>query len=141
MHRLAWGGITRKTFIISMHYHKNQTKVVEFLVSPVLLMSSFPHFLQVRERKIGESVRLRLDLVLIYCKSASDNRDKGLFFVTAGGSIELPGGLREIRIKLKDPQQPAGREQQRRKKLAIKQERIGFLHPNENSSCEIDESV
>lgn len=28
-----------------------------------------------------------------------------------------------------------------KKKLAIKQERIGFLHPNENSSWEIDESV
>lgn len=53
----------------------------------------------------------------------------------------LSSRRREIRIKLKDPQQPAGRKQQRKKKLAIKQERISFLHPNENSSCEIDDSV
>lgn len=40
-------------------------------------------------------------------------------------------------------QQPAAKAKKKKKKifLAIKQERIGFLHPNENSSCEIDESV
>lgn len=64
--------------------------------------------------------------------------DKKLFFITTGSFIELP---RKIRLNLKDSQEPAGREQKRKKKIAIKQERIGFLRPNENSSREIDESV
>lgn len=56
------------------------------------------------------------------------------------------GGLcwqeEKISFKLKDLQQPAAKAKKKKKIfLAIKQERIGFLHPNENSSFEIDESV
>lgn len=50
----------------------------------------------------------------------------------------------EKRFKLKDSQQPAAKIKKKiiiKIFLAIKQERIGFLHPNENSSCEIHESV
>lgn len=42
---------------------------------------------------------IRLDLVLICCKSASDNGDKGLFFIATGSSIELPG-TEKIKLKL-----------------------------------------
>lgn len=54
--------------------------------------------------------------------------------------VELPN-KRKIRLKLKETKQQAERKQWRKKRLAIKQKRIGFLHPNENSSCETDESV
>lgn len=75
---------------------KSRQKVVKFSCTSItgtaiLVMSSFLDFLQVRDRKYWWK-SVCLDLVLIYCKSASDNRDKGLFLVTAGGSIELPSG-------------------------------------------------
>lgn len=70
-----------------------------------------------------------------------NNADKEIYFFTMGG---LCWQEEKISFKLKDLQQPAAKA---KKKiiiiifLAIKQERIGFLHPNENSSFEIDESV
>lgn len=62
-----------------------------------------------------------------------------------GGSIELPSRGEKNKKSGSDwrihSSQQAERKKERKKKLAIKQERIGFHHPNENSSCEMDESV
>lgn len=67
-----------------------------------------------------------------------NNADKEIYFFTMGG---LCWQEEKISFKLKDLQQPAAKAKKKKKIfLAIKQERIGFLH-NENSSFEIDESV
>lgn len=72
----------------------------------------------------------------MYCKSPADNKDKRLF---SSSPQAAPLSFQVLRNKDHTQGSPAA-SRQRAAMKKISQKRIGFLHSNENSSCEMDET-
>lgn len=85
---------------------------VSLELSVVMLRSSFSPFYEGKEEKgVNQSVpKDEPSTDIQYCKYVSYTKVKGLFSVTMG-SIKQ----RKNKLKLSHPQQPAGREQERKK--------------------------